>query len=84
MRNLAESHDNQIFLRHLVGLADAFSLITVAECVESARDASILRQEGVRFLQGYHFGRPTLEQPWRAAQRAIPAQAPLLRNVAAS
>jgi diguanylate cyclase (GGDEF)-like protein/PAS domain S-box-containing protein len=84
VRNLAESHDNQIFLRHLVGLADAFGLITVAECVESARDASILRQEGVRFLQGYHFGRPTLEQPWRAIQRAKPPRAPIMRSVAAS
>ncbi len=82
VRNLAESYDNQIFLRHLVGLADAFGLITVAECVESARAASILRQEGVRLLQGYHFGRPTLDQPWRAVPRAL--SAPLLRSVAAS
>ena len=82
VRNLAESHDNQIFLRHLVGLADAFGLITVAECVESARDAAILRQEGVRFLQGYYFGRPTLEKPWRAAQR--PAPDPRRRSIAAS
>ena len=84
VRNLAESHDNQIFLRHLVGLADGFGLITVAECVESARDAAILRQEGVRFLQGYYFGRPTLEPPWRAGQRPVPAHAPLRRSIAAS
>jgi EAL domain-containing protein (putative c-di-GMP-specific phosphodiesterase class I) len=82
VRNLAESRDNQVFLRHLVGLADAFGLITVAECVESARDAAILRAEGVRFLQGYYFGRPTLEQPWRAPQK--PAQAPIRRSIAAS
>jgi diguanylate cyclase (GGDEF)-like protein len=84
VRNLAESYDNQVFLRHLVGLSDAFGLITVAECVESARDAAILRQEGVRFLQGYHFGRPTLEQPWRPEQKVAVAPAPFVRNVAAS
>ena len=84
VRNLAESYDNQIFLRHLVGLADAFGLITVAECVESARDAAILRQEGVRFLQGYYFGRPAIEQPWLAAKRPAQAPAPLLHSVAAS
>jgi EAL domain-containing protein (putative c-di-GMP-specific phosphodiesterase class I) len=84
VRNLAESHDNQVFVRHLVGLADAFGLITVAECVESARDAAILRQEGVRFLQGYYFGRPTLEQPWRAVQKAVTPQAARRRNIAAS
>jgi diguanylate cyclase (GGDEF)-like protein len=80
VRNLAESYDNQIFLRHLVGLADGFGLITVAECVENARDAEILRKEGVRFLQGYHFGRPTIEQPWRTLSKP----APLLRTAAAS
>ena len=84
VRNLAENSDNQIFLRHLVGLADAFGLITVAECVESARDAAILRQEGVRFLQGYHFGRPTLEQPWHAVQKAVTPQAARRRSIAAS
>jgi EAL domain-containing protein (putative c-di-GMP-specific phosphodiesterase class I) len=83
VRNLAESHENQIFLRHLVGLADAFGLTTVAECVETARDAAILRQEGVRFLQGYYYGRPTLEQPWKQAQKPQAPAAPLLR-VAAS
>jgi len=82
VRNLAESYDNQIFLRHLVGLADAFGLITVAECVESARDAAILRQEGVRFLQGYYYGRPTLEQPWTAAQKVLAAPVSVLRAAA--
>ena len=80
VRNLAESYDNQVFLRHLVGLADACGLNTVAECVETARDAAILQQEGVRFLQGYYYGRPTLEQPWHAAQR--PVAAPILRAAA--
>jgi EAL domain-containing protein (putative c-di-GMP-specific phosphodiesterase class I) len=82
VRNLAESYDNQIFLRHLVGLADAFGLITVAECVESARDAAILRQEGVRFLQGYYYGRPTLEQPWEAAKKQLAVSVPILRAAA--
>lgn len=82
VRNLAESNDNQIFLRHLAGLANAFGLTTVAECVETARDAAILRQEGVRFMQGYYYGRPTLEQPWRAAQRAAVAPGALLRSAA--
>lgn len=68
VRDLADSYDNQIFLRHLVGLADGFGLITVAESVESAREAAILRREGVAFLQGYHFGRPSIERPWLEAK----------------
>ena len=37
----------------------------MAECVESAEEAAILRREGVGFLQGYYFGVPTLDEPWR-------------------
>ena len=54
VRNLANSSENRIFLRHLLGLIEGFGLSTVAECVESAEDAALLRAEGVGFLQGYH------------------------------
>ena len=64
VRRLTDSYDNQVFLRHLVGLANGFGLSTVAECVENATEAAILRREGVRLLQGYHFGRPSVEKPW--------------------
>ncbi len=43
----------------------------MAECVTTAEDAAILQREGVGFLQGYYFGRPSLERPWLAP--AIPA-----------
>jgi len=32
----------------------------VAECVETAEDAALLRAEGIGYLQGYHFGQPTV------------------------
>jgi EAL domain-containing protein (putative c-di-GMP-specific phosphodiesterase class I) len=35
-------------------------MTTVAECVESAEDAALLRAQGIDYLQGYHFGRPTI------------------------
>jgi diguanylate cyclase (GGDEF)-like protein len=62
--DLAGNPPGQVFLRHLLGLANGFGLLTVAEGVTSAEDAAILRREGVGFLQGYHFGRPSLERPW--------------------
>lgn len=77
VRNLAENHDNQVFLRHLVGLANGFNLLTVAECVETAEEAAILRREGVGFLQGYYFGRPILDKPWLAASPG-PTSRPLI------
>jgi len=64
IRNLATSPENQVFLRHLLGLAKGFGFATVAECVATAEDAAILKDEGVGLLQGHHFGRPSLERPW--------------------
>jgi diguanylate cyclase (GGDEF)-like protein len=66
VRNLTEKADNQVFLRHLVGLARSLNLLTVAEWVETAEEAALLRREGVHFFQGYYFGAPTLEAPWLA------------------
>jgi len=68
VRNLAEKADNQVFLRHLVGLAKSLNLLTVAEWVETAEEAAMLRREGVHFLQGYYFGMPSLEPPWAVTQ----------------
>jgi diguanylate cyclase (GGDEF)-like protein len=64
VRNLAKSPDNQMFIRHLLGIARSFGLATVAECVETEEEAAILRREGVGYLQGYYFGKPTTVRPW--------------------
>jgi diguanylate cyclase (GGDEF)-like protein len=70
VRNLTQSPNNQVFLRHLVGLANGLGLKTVAEMVETAEEAAILRHEGIGFLQGYYFGKPSLEKPWLDKQTA--------------
>ncbi len=77
VRNLSDNVDNQLFIRNLLGLADAFGLETVAECVETADDAAFLVGEGVQYLQGYYFGRPSIERPWldERLTRAGPAVA---------
>jgi EAL domain-containing protein (putative c-di-GMP-specific phosphodiesterase class I) len=66
VQNLANSPQNRVFLRHLLSLTKGFGLSTVAECVESAEDATLLRAEGIGYLQGYHFGVPTAERLWLA------------------
>ena len=66
VRSLADCRENRVILRHLLGLTRGFGLNTIAECVETEEEASLLREEGVGFLQGYHFGRPTIERPWCA------------------
>jgi EAL domain-containing protein (putative c-di-GMP-specific phosphodiesterase class I) len=67
VRTLPARRENRIILRHLLGLTRGFGLTTVAEWVETAEQAGLLRDEGVGYLQGYHFGRPTIERPWLAA-----------------
>jgi len=65
--DIANSPDNQIFVRTLLGLADGFGLKTVAECIETEEDARILSEQGADFLQGWHLGRPDVEPAWRTA-----------------
>ena len=72
VRSLAARRENRIILRHLLGLTREFGLGTVAECVETEEEASLLREEGVGYLQGYHFGRPTTERVWMDAARPAP------------
>ena len=69
IRNIAVSPESQIFLRHLLGLARSFGFSTVAEGVETAEEADILRREGVTYFQGYYFGQATTEPPWRLAAK---------------
>lgn len=64
VKGLADSRDNQIFVRTLVDLAKNFKLATVAEWVADAREADILRAFGVDYLQGFYFGKPEVKAPW--------------------
>jgi diguanylate cyclase (GGDEF)-like protein len=76
VRDVAHSPDNRLFIQSLVGLARGFSLRTVAECVETADDAEVLVGQGIDFLQGYYFGRPTTDAPWLNCALASPVAAP--------
>ena len=60
VRNLTNRPQTMIFFRHLLGLIKDLGSATVAEGVENAEDAALLRAEGIGFLQGHHFGRPTI------------------------
>jgi len=64
IRDLADSVENRVFLRHLLGLTKGFGVSTIAECIESAEDAALVRAEGIGYLQGYHIGSPTIQRPW--------------------
>jgi len=85
VRDLMQNPGNLIFIRSLLDLARNFNLDTVAECVEVPEQAEMLRKEGVRFLQGWAFGKPELEPPWRkpaAAKATGGANVTPIRSVA--
>jgi predicted signal transduction protein with EAL and GGDEF domain len=67
VRKIGENPDNLVFIRTLIDLARTFDLETVAECVETEVEAELLLNEGVHYLQGYAFGKPDLEAPWKQA-----------------
>jgi EAL domain-containing protein (putative c-di-GMP-specific phosphodiesterase class I) len=62
VRTLASNRQHRGVLRHLVGLTKDFGFSTVAECIEEAADAVLLRAEGIGYLQGYFVGRPTIKR----------------------
>lgn len=62
--NLATRPEDFMFIKLLLDLASGFGLTTVAECVENAEVAEMLTRQGVDFLQGYHFGKPSFDRPW--------------------
>jgi EAL domain-containing protein (putative c-di-GMP-specific phosphodiesterase class I) len=80
VRNLVTRRDSQLFVRHLLGLAKGLGLKTVAEWVETPEDAALLGELGVELLQGYYFGKPSIEAPWLAA---VPPALPMTRLSAA-
>ncbi|RJF89167.1 bifunctional diguanylate cyclase/phosphodiesterase [Oleomonas cavernae] len=58
IRNLASDPSNSLSVASMVALAAAYDIPTVAEQVETAADAETCRGLGVKYLQGYLFGRP--------------------------
>ena len=64
VRKVSENRENQLFVRTLLGFANGFGLESVAECVETAADAELLTALGLKYIQGYYCGRPSLERLW--------------------
>lgn len=70
IRNILENRDNQVLTKALMSIAQHFDMFTVAECVETADDASFLIENGIDCMQGYYFGAPTIAPPWRSPPTA--------------
>lgn len=66
-RNIRNDRDNQVLTRAMLSIGQEFDMVTVAEAVEHAADASFLTSLGFDCLQGYLFGAPSITPPWKAA-----------------
>jgi EAL domain-containing protein (putative c-di-GMP-specific phosphodiesterase class I) len=77
VREVAESGRDAALVRHLTKLCDELGVTTIAEMVETQEAAEKVRSIGVRFGQGWRFGRPTPEpvfvRPTALAARRIGA-----------
>jgi EAL domain-containing protein (putative c-di-GMP-specific phosphodiesterase class I) len=65
IRGIADSPDNQVLTQAMVAVARQFDMFTVAESVETQRDADYLAGIGIDCMQGYFFGAPTVTPPWK-------------------
>ena len=64
IRAIEQRPEAQTIVRTLLGIAEAFNLETVAECIETPGEARVLTELGVPYLQGFLYGRPSLKWPW--------------------
>ncbi len=64
LHNVTNNAEQQHLVRMLIELARGLGLKTVAEGVETDDVADWLRREKVDMMQGYYFGKPSLEKPW--------------------
>lgn len=65
IRGIAQSTDNQVMTQALVSISRHFDMFTVAESVETVEDARKLVELGVDCMQGYLFGAPDTQAPWK-------------------
>ncbi len=63
LKDLLTNNEQQHLVSVLIDLARGLGIKTVAEGVETAEVADWLRQTKIDFLQGYFFGKPSLDRP---------------------
>ncbi len=76
VRGISKDPDNLTLTRAMITIGQQFDMLTVAEMVETAEDAEVLRSLGVDCLQGFYFGAPTTQPAW------LPATNPHSRRMA--
>ncbi|MBI5494599.1 MAG: EAL domain-containing response regulator [Deltaproteobacteria bacterium] len=63
VRNVHQSPRKRRLLEMLCRFGEATGTTVITEGIECEEEAEVVRASGAHLLQGYHFGRPTLELP---------------------
>jgi diguanylate cyclase (GGDEF)-like protein/PAS domain S-box-containing protein len=58
VRDLPNSHTDQLVVKALVEISRGLGIQTVGECVETAESLALIKEYGVDFAQGWETGRP--------------------------
>ncbi len=58
VKDLAHDSTGEVFIRTMIEIAQTFGMETVAEWVGDQETADFLKQAGITYLQGFHFGMP--------------------------
>ena len=61
VRDLVNNHEDQVFVKAMVSIAQGLNKLIVAEFVENSETLELLGTLGVQFVQGYYFDRPTVK-----------------------
>jgi EAL domain-containing protein (putative c-di-GMP-specific phosphodiesterase class I)/GGDEF domain-containing protein len=61
VRSAMERPRNKAFLKAIAGLCHDLGITTIAEMIEDESQADMLRAAGVRFGQGYLYGKPSFD-----------------------
>lgn len=83
VRSAAASSRNRAFLKAVASLCHDLGIATIGEMIEDEKSASMLRECGVRFGQGYYFGRPAFDIDQFDKAQPSPAPVPINRQVKA-
>lgn len=65
IKDIVSNRDNQVFLKTLIDFTSNYGLKTIAEFVETGDVAKMLIDMNVDYLQGYYFGKPEMNAPWK-------------------
>jgi PAS domain S-box-containing protein len=79
VQDLARSPENQVLVRALVQVCQAYGIHTVAEFVEDAATLRMLREIGVDYAQGYLIGHPEPIEELLSARPFAPTRTRLRR-----